>query len=145
MKHGYVFRALSCLGFVGLAGGQWFYLGRPGRGLAYLLTLGYLGVGTVKSVANAYQLVSDDARRREAAGFGPAMATAKQRSYIIDMADRVGREHAQAALGPSFWLTGVEPWTGDEPLDRALDRLTKDAATLAIESLMARSASPGGW
>lgn len=32
---------------LGLLGGHWFYLGRPGRGVIYFCTAGYLGVGWV--------------------------------------------------------------------------------------------------
>ncbi|MEO5324946.1 TM2 domain-containing protein [Mesorhizobium sp. CC13] len=36
---------LWCLGFVGLCGLHRFYVGRPGTGILWLLTLGLLGIG----------------------------------------------------------------------------------------------------
>lgn len=38
---------LCCLGFVGLGGLHYFYVGRYGKGILYLLTIGLCMVGTI--------------------------------------------------------------------------------------------------
>lgn len=40
----YIFLAFTLFGFAGV---QHFYLGRPGRGILWLLTWGLLGIGSV--------------------------------------------------------------------------------------------------
>ena len=43
---------LCLLGFIGLAGLHQFYVGRVGKGLLYLFTLGLLGIGTIIDLIN---------------------------------------------------------------------------------------------
>ncbi|PVZ94900.1 hypothetical protein DDQ50_11425 [Amnibacterium flavum] len=46
-------------GLVGLFGIQHFYLGRPVRGIVYLLTLGVFGIGTIVDLITMYWQVRD--------------------------------------------------------------------------------------
>lgn len=41
---------LCCIGFLGLGGFHYFYVGRIGRGILYFCTAGFLMVGTVIDV-----------------------------------------------------------------------------------------------
>lgn len=39
---------LCCLGFAGIGGLHYFYVGKYGKGLLYLCTVGFFMVGTIK-------------------------------------------------------------------------------------------------
>lgn len=41
---------LTAVGFLGVAGLQYFYIGKIGKGIAYLLTAGFFGIGTIVSL-----------------------------------------------------------------------------------------------
>jgi TM2 domain-containing membrane protein YozV len=138
LKKPKVFRALACLGFVGIGGMEYFYLGQPTRGTVYVLTIGCAWGGTIHSLVKAPSIVADDARVREREGSGPRMSTDKQRAIILSLAGELGSVQAQAALGPAFTLGGTYPWAPPERLANAVGRLTFSAASLGIESLLAR-------
>ncbi|MBR5678021.1 MAG: TM2 domain-containing protein [Paludibacteraceae bacterium] len=41
---------LCCIGFAGIGGLHYFYVGKYGKGLLYLFTLGFFFIGTVKDL-----------------------------------------------------------------------------------------------
>lgn len=41
---------LTAVGFLGVAGLQYFYIGKIGKGVAFLLTAGWFGIGTLVSM-----------------------------------------------------------------------------------------------
>lgn len=43
--------------FLGLLGGHWFYLGRPGLGVLYFLTCGLFGIGWIVDGINMYDYI----------------------------------------------------------------------------------------
>lgn len=47
------------MGFAGVAGLQYFYIGKIAKGVAYLLTAGWLGIGTLVSLFT----INDEVRR----------------------------------------------------------------------------------
>lgn len=57
---------LTAVGFLGVAGLQYFYIGKIGKGVAYLLTAGWFGIGTVVSLftINDEVIRTNDERRR---------------------------------------------------------------------------------
>ena len=44
-------RLLCCLGFIGLGGIHYFYVGRYGKGILYFCTIGMFFMGTIKDLA----------------------------------------------------------------------------------------------
>ncbi|RBP66441.1 hypothetical protein DFO66_103391 [Brevibacterium sanguinis] len=48
-KDGGIALVLALVGFVAIAGLQYFYIGKIGKGVLFLLTVGFLGVGTLYS------------------------------------------------------------------------------------------------
>ena len=59
-------RGLTAVGFLGVAGLQYFYIGKIGKGVAYLLTAGWFGIGTLVSMFTIGDEVvrTNDERRR---------------------------------------------------------------------------------
>ncbi|WOP18782.1 TM2 domain-containing protein [Raineyella sp. LH-20] len=57
---------LTAVGFFGVAGLQYFYIGKIGKGVGYLLTAGWLGIGTIVSLFTINDEVArtNDERRR---------------------------------------------------------------------------------
>ena len=57
---------LSAVGFLGVAGLQYFYIGKIGKGVVYLLTAGWFGIGTLVSMFTIGDEVvrTNDERRR---------------------------------------------------------------------------------
>ncbi|WP_228489066.1 TM2 domain-containing protein [Raineyella fluvialis] len=57
---------LTAVGFFGVAGLQYFYIGKIGKGVAYLLTAGWVGIGTIVSLFTIGDEVArtNDERRR---------------------------------------------------------------------------------
>lgn len=57
---------LTAVGFLGVAGLQYFYIGKIGKGVAYLLTAGWFGIGTLVSMFTIGDEVvrTNDERRR---------------------------------------------------------------------------------
>lgn len=57
---------LTAVGFFGVAGLQYFYIGKIGKGVGYLLTAGWLGIGTIVSlftIGDETERTNDERRR----------------------------------------------------------------------------------
>ncbi len=58
-KDGQTLLLLSLVGLLGIAGIQRFIVGQTGMGVAYLLTVGFCGIGTIIDAVNANKLAAD--------------------------------------------------------------------------------------
>lgn len=58
-KDGQTLLLLSLVGLLGVAGIQRFIVGQVGMGIAYLLTVGFCGIGTIIDAVNANKMASE--------------------------------------------------------------------------------------